>query len=45
MMAVSGVVDVIRWYRKGTPVTARVNGERIDRVDCACRTGVRWKSL
>lgn len=35
IIAVSGVVDVIRWYRKGTPVAARVNGESMESVDCA----------
>ena len=33
--AVMGDVEVMRWYRKGTPSGARVRGERTERVDWA----------
>ena len=31
--AVMGDVEEMRWYKKGTPRKARVNGERRDSVD------------
>jgi len=37
MRAVMGVVDEMRWYRKGMPRKARRRGERRERVDWACR--------
>lgn len=36
MRAVMGVVDEMRWYRKGIPRGARWMGEKRERVDCAC---------
>jgi len=36
--AVSGLVEEIRWYRKGMPRVARRKGSSIERVDCALNT-------
>lgn len=33
--AVMGLVEEIRWYRKGIPSAARRKGSRMDKVDCA----------
>jgi hypothetical protein len=33
--AVMGVVEEIRWYKKGIPRTALRKGSRIESVDCA----------
>jgi len=34
--AIIGLVEEIRWYRKGMPRMARRKGSKMDNVDCAC---------